>query len=351
MRTLARGALAAALVALAAAAQDPPRDPAAQEQGQPYPAYVPVAVVNPFQPFDRARFDAACRELGATDAQLQAFTARAEELGLARAADDMVRELVPAFAAASKQYEDGDPGAALALAKLLPDGKGSLLGAHVRYRLARLFLDSDDPERAIGILNEYLERDINRSPLDAEAAFFYATALADLPMPEQAEPRLRAFLQWFPDASERYRSAASQRLGEIERQQQSRLHDLANGMQKTARDLKKQRTGKPVQVDQERYLTELQKLIEEFQERESQGGGPPSGTGAPSGPAQNSALVEGEGTVGELRHRPSLADRWGDMKDADREKIAAEVGKALPPQYQKMLEEYYKRLGKAGTRR
>jgi hypothetical protein len=39
------------------------------------------------------------------------------------------------------------------------------------------------------------------------------------------------------------------------------------------------------------------------------------------------------------------------MKDADREKIAAKLQKGLPPQYQKMLEEYYKKLGKAGPRK
>lgn len=349
MSAAARAVLAAIALALAVPAQEPvpPGEP-----GQPYPAVVPVAVQNPFEPFDRARFDAACRELGATDAQLQAMTARAEEVGLARAADDLVRQLVPAFDAAVKLHENGDPAAPLALAKVLPaPGAGSVLGAHVRYHLARLFLDSDDPESAIQILNEYLEHDRNRSPLDAEAAFFYAQALADLPMPEQALPRFRAFLQWFPEASERFRSAASQRVGEIERQQESRLHELADGMKKTSRDLAKQRTGKPVQVDQERYLTELQKLIEEFQERESQSSGPPSGLGPSSGPADDSSLVEGEGTVGNLNNRPSLADRWGPMKDADREKIAAEVGKALPPQYQRMLEEYYKKLGKAGSRR
>ncbi len=344
MSPLARAVLAGCVAALAAAAQEP-----AAEPGQPLPDVTPMAVQNPFTPFDRAAFEATCRQLGATDAQLLAFGARIAEVGLARAADDLLREVVPAFHAAVALHERGDPEGAVALTKLLADAKEPLLRAHVRYHLARLFLDSDDPERAIVILDEYLQHDINRSPLDAEAAFFYAQALADLPMPDHALPRFRAFLQWFPEASERFRSAASQRLGEIERQQESRLHDLANGMKKTERDLKKQRTGKPVQIDQERYLQELQKLIEEFQERESQSSGPPSGTGPSSNPASESALPDGEGSVGNLNNRPSLADRWGDMKDVDREKIAAKVNKGLPPQYRKMLEEYNKKLGKAGT--
>ena len=350
---LLRTLLAGGLLALAAVAQEPgPQDPGkgAATPAAPLPVVPPIAVQNPFQPFDRAKFEASCKQLGASAEQVKTFGARIDEVGLARAADDLVRAAAPAFDAAVKLHEANDPEAAVALTKVLAATQDPLLQAHVRYHLARLFLDSDDPEHAIQTLNDYFEHDINRSPLDAEAAFFYAQALADIPMPEQALPRFRAFLQWFPDASERFRSAAHQRMGEIERQQESRLHELANGMQKTTRDLKKQRTGKPVQVDQEGYLTELQKLIEEYEEKEKKSSGPPSGLGPSSNPASESALVEGEGTVGNLNKRPSMADRWGDMKDADREKIAAKVQKGLPPQYQKMLEEYYKKLGKAGTK-
>lgn len=344
LRTL----LAACLLAVAAAAQQPEAGGAAP--AAPVPAVPPIAVQNPFQPFDRAKFEATCKQLGATDAQLKVFGERIADVGLARAADDLLREAVPTFGAAVKLHEDGNPEAAVALTKVLAETKEPLVRAHVRYHLARLFLDCDDPEHALQVLNDYIQHDLNRSPLDAEAAFFYAQALADIPMPEHAIPRFRAFLQWFPEASERFRAAAHQRIGELERQQESRLHDLANGMQKTRRDLKQQRTGKPTQLDQETYIQQLQKLIEEYQEKESQSSGPPSGLGPSSAPASESALVEGEGTVGNLTKKPSLADRWGDMKDVERDKIEAKVNKGLPPQYQKMLEEYYKKLGKAGSK-
>ncbi len=342
-----RTAFASCLLAVASAAQDP--SPATPTR-PPAVEVPPVAVQNPFQPFDRAKFEAACKQLGAAEAQLKTFAERIAEVGLSRAADDLLRSASPTFDAAVKRHEAGDPEAAVALTKVLAETKDPLLAAHVRYHLARLFLDSDDPEHAIQVLNDYLLQNINRSPLDAEAAFFYAQALADIPMPEAALPRFAAFLKWFPEASERFRSAAHQRMGEIERQQESRLHGLADGMKKTTRDLRKQRTDKPVQTDQEKYLEELQQLIEEYQEKENQSSGPASGLGPSSNPASESALPEGEATVGDLQKRSTLADRWGAMKDAEREKIEAKVNKGLPPQYQKMLEEYYKKLGKAGTK-
>jgi tetratricopeptide (TPR) repeat protein len=308
-------------------------------------------VQNPFLPFDRARFEAAAKTLGATEAQLKAFEQQIEEFGLARASDLLLRAAVPAFAAAVQLQEANDPEAALALTKVLAKTEQPLLRAHLRYHLAEVFLASDDPERAMEVLNDYLRDDKNHSALDPEVAFYYAQALAEVPLPDLAIPRFRAFLQWFPDASERFRSRAHQRIHELERQQ-SDLHKLADEMKQTRRDLKKQKTDKPVQLDQEGYIEKLNELIEMFEEMERQAGGPPSGNGPSNAPATSSALPGGEATVGDLQKRPTLADRWGDMKDRDREKIEAQIQKDLPPQYRKMLEEYYKKLGSTpGTNR
>ncbi|MGE3173347.1 MAG: hypothetical protein AB7O97_12035 [Planctomycetota bacterium] len=314
-------------------------------QGGGDPLAEPARVQNPFLPFDRAAYEAHARTLGATDAQLQEFAQQVDERGVARATDNLMRALKPGFDAAVTQSEDGDPKAALALAQLLQGNDDAVFGGHVRYHLARVFLDGDDPERAVDILNEYLQQNINHTPLDGEVAYFYAQALAEIPEPTLALPRFRAFLLWFPDASERYRASAQQRIAELERQQDSRLHDLADRMKKVGRDLKKQKTDEPVQTEQLDMVEELQELIEMFQEQESQGGGAPSGNTDPSGPASQSALTEGEGRIGNLENRVSLADRWGEMKDQDRKEIESAIQNGLPPQYRKMLEEYYKKLG------
>tara|TARA_R110002072_G_scaffold264409_3_gene423155 strand:- start:24827 stop:25888 length:1062 start_codon:yes stop_codon:yes gene_type:complete len=311
------------------------------------PAVPPVSVQNPFKPFDQPRFEKAARELGATALQVKTFGEDMAEIGAARAADDLLRKALPKFDEAVLAAEDQDPKAALLLAKVLVDTKSPLLQAHVRYHMARLFLSSDDPERAIDVLNEYIGSNINHSPLDGEAAYFYAQSLAEIPMIDAAIPRFNAFLAWFPEASERLRSAAHQRVLELELQKESRLHMLADGMKKTTRDLRKKKTDKPVQLDQEAYLEELDELIEMFQEMEKQSSGPASGLGPSNSPAASSALPGGEGKVGNLNKKPSLADRWGDMRDSERKKIMADVQNTMPPQYQKMLEEYYKKLGKA----
>jgi tetratricopeptide (TPR) repeat protein len=299
---------------------------------------------NPFRPFDPAAYAAHAKSLGASEEQLARFAADCADAGPARAGDALMRALDQGYDAAVRLGEDGDPKAALALAQVAARADATL-GAHARYHLARVLLDGDDPEGAVAILNEYLDKNKNRSPLDGEAAFFYAQALAEVPMPDAALPRFVAFLQWFPDASERFRATAQQRIAELQRQQESRLHTLADRMKKVGRDLKKQKTNEPIQVEQESMIEELQELIEMYEERERQTSGPPSGNSPSNNAANQSALTEGEGRIGKLENRVSLADRWGDMKDKDRKEIESAVQNSLPPQYRKLLEEYYKKLG------
>ncbi len=337
--SLIRGLLAAVLVAASGFTQGEGSE-------------APPTPQSPFKPFERTRFEAQAQQLGATAQQIEQFGKEIADLGIARAADQLLRAAVPSFDAAVKLQEAANPAAALELTKVLAATENTVLQAHVRYHLSEVFLASDDPERSMEVLNDYLRANINQSALDAEAAFYYAQSLAEIPLPDLAVPRFRAFLQWFPEASERFRSAAHQQIQELSRQQESKLHELADEMKKTKRDLKKQKTDKPVQVDQEHYIEQLNELIEMYEQMEKQSGGPPSGNGPSSNPATNSALPGGEATVGALTKKPSLADRWGEMKDRDREKIEAQVQKDLPPQYRKMLEEYYKKLGaNAGTNR
>lgn len=299
----------------------------------------------PFRPFDPAAFAAALQTLGATPDQLAAMAKDAAEMGPARAGEDLLRRLAPAYGKAMELADGSDPRAALELTRLLTPETDVLVAAHVRYQLARLLLDADEPNQAIDVLEGYLKTCSNRTALDGEVVFFYAQAVAEVPNPELAVQLYRSFLKWFPEASERFRAVATQRAAELDRQLDSSLHGLADGMKKVGRDLRHQETGKPTQAKQKEFLTQLDELIEMFEQMERQSSGAASGNGPSSNPADQSSLPEGEARIGNLENVKKVADRWGDMKQKDREKIESEVQTNLPPQYRKMLEEYYKRLG------
>jgi TolA-binding protein len=325
-----------------AAQQDPPLpQPPAVEQAAPA-----APAKSPFLPFDAAAFRAHFQAQGVPAAQLEALTARIGEVGAAAACDEFLRTWSGDYGAAAKLAEAGDPQAALSLAKLLAGDPDPYLRAHVRYHLGRVFLDGDDPERAIVVLREFLNQDLNRTPLDGEALFFLGQAMRDLPQPEQALRAFAAFLQFFPDAPERFRSAAEQHVGELQAQMDSPLHGLADEMKGVERRIKKTDTGEETQKRQDAIVSELQKIIEEIEEREKQMGGGPGGLNNPSNPATKSALPDAGATrIGALNKVPGVADRWGRAKDQDRAAVETDVQQNLPPHYRALLEEYYRRLG------
>ncbi len=305
---------------------------------------------NPFQPFDRDAFVAHVKILGASDEVIAEFLADCDEGLAGRAADDLLRDLVPALDEAAVLAEDGDPRAPIALLKLVQD-QGAADGdayvrAHARYHAGRAFLDADDPERAVEILTEFLRQDRNRTPLDAEVAFFYATSLADIPEPQSAAIAFTDYLRLFPTAPERFRAVAMQRKAELESQFDSPLHGLADVMKGVERDLKKTKTGDPVQTEQLEIVEKLKEIIEKMEEQERQSSGAPGGNQPSPAPASSSALSEGASRVGTLGKVPGVSDRWGEMKDKDREAIENEVNARLNGRYRELVEAYFESLNK-----
>ena len=301
---------------------------------------------NPFRPFDRAAFETHVRSLGADDAAINAFRAACTDGQTDIAADELLRRLVPDLGDAAARADDGDPRSALLLGKLAASAADLYVRAHARYHLGRVMLDNDDPEGAAEVLRDYLREDRNRTPLDAEAAFFYATALADMPLRDSAIAAFTDYIELFPTAPERFRAVAAQRRAELEAQFDSPLHDIADSMRRVERDIKKTRTGDPTQLRQKDIVTKLQKIIEEIEEQEKKSGGMPSGNGPSSSPASKSALPGGPGRVGQLGKAPPVGDRWGNLKDRDRDEIEADLQANLPDRWRERLENYYERLGK-----
>lgn len=299
---------------------------------------------NPFKPFDQAAFEAHAKTAGATDEQLAKFRAAVEEESAGAATDALLRMLSADYDEAVGLAEDGEPRAALSLAELLAKTKDPYLRAHTRYHLGRVFLDGDDPERAVEIHAAFLREDRNLTPLDDEVMYFYAHALAEIPMPVEALGAFRGFLQLFPAAPERYIASATQQKAELESQVDSPLHEIADVMKGVERRIKKTKTGDETQERQKAVMKKLAKIIEEMEQREKSGGSP-GGLGVPSAPAGNSAAPPGQTRIGNLNKASNVVDRWGDLQARDRDAIESELQTKLPGHYREMLEEYYKKLG------
>ncbi len=266
-----------------------------------------------------------------------------------RITDRVLRKLVPEYRKCMNEIETGAPKGVLDLAKFLDETKDPYLRAHARYFLARALLDEDDPEGAVLILADFVTKDSGYSLLDGEGAFYIGYSLALIPDAGNAILNLKAFLDLYPDAPERYRANAAQLLAELEAQWDSPLHAIADEMKYCERKLKKEQTGKKVETKQLEIVEKLTKLIEELEKQEQQqSSGPPKGNQQSKGPANQSSLSDGPGRVGQLHGSRGVKSKWGEMKDRDRKKIMNEVQTKLPERYREVLERYYRKVNRGG---
>jgi tetratricopeptide (TPR) repeat protein len=306
-----------------------------------------AAEVLVFKPFDQAKFEQHMAKLGATERQIASFRKNVEEESAKHAVDDLLLSSFKDYRDAMALAEKDDPRGALELTKVLDGNKDEYVQAYARHQLAQFFLRSDDPEQAATILAEFVRNNLGTTPLDSEVIYFYGSALAMIPDRERATRFFAAFLREFPDAPERLRSSAAQIKAELE-QQEGMLHDISDVMRFCQRKIRKTDTGKKTQDKQKMVIEELQKIIEMLEKQEQQGGGAPGGPGGIR-PAENSALPGGEATKGPLKKAPrKVAEKWGALKPGERKAIEAELNGKMSPRYKKMLEDYYKKLGKTG---
>jgi tetratricopeptide (TPR) repeat protein len=303
-----------------------------------------------FKPFDQTKFEKHMKKLGATDRQIASFRKNVQEESPKHAVDDLLLASFKDYRDAVALAEKGDPRAALELTKVLDGNKDEYVQSYARFQLAQFFLGSDDPEQAATILAEFVKKNLGTTPLDSEVIYFYGSALAMIPDRERASQFFGAFLREFPNAPERLRSSAAQIKAELE-QQEGMLHDISDVMRFCERKIRKTDTGKETQDKQKMVIEELQKIIEMLEKQEQQGGGAPGGPGGVK-PAENSALPGGEATQGPLKKAPrKVAEKWGALKPGERKAIEAELNGKMSPRYKKMLEDYYRKLGKTGPGR
>ncbi len=298
-----------------------------------------------FRPFDPAAFAQHMQSaMDLSKEDVAAFHQQVKDETAKHAVDNFLRRSFKDYAVAVELADQQSPKAALALAKVLVDARDPYLLAYTQYQMARVFLDADDPEEAATILSEFVHSSLNLTPLDSEVIYFFGHSLAQIPERERAVEFFQAFLHEFPEAPERLRASATQILAEL-RQQEGFLHPLADDMKWVERRIRKTRTGEETQAKQQMVIEELQKIIEQLEQMENQAGGAPGGAGG--SPANRSALPGGEHKMGPQNKRvPRVVEQWGKIKDAERREIEVEQVGKLPPAYRKMLEEYYKKLGK-----
>jgi len=272
--------------------------------------------------------------------------------------------LHPAFQAALGAFDNEDPGAVAAFAKLhaSPD---PWLAAHAAYFEGRALMMAERYEDALPLLAKVAGEWIGRTLFAGESLFLVGACQAELLNRKAAANVLRDFLKHYPDAPERMRVGADHVVRTLAAIEEGSLVDVQERMDDSRRRLSLARSGEPTQERQKRIVAMLDRLIEEAEEREQGGGGggcgggggggqggAPSGNQVPGGPANSSSAPGGRTRIGALdratRGRPD--EVWGNARQREREKILNVLKAKFPDRYRELLEQYYKSLQESGGR-
>jgi len=119
------------------------------------------------------------------------------------------------------------------------------------------------------------------------------------------------------------------------------LKFLSKDMKVIVGDLAQYQTDKPVQVKQEKVVSELDILIQKLTKACKSGGG--AGLN-PSRPKADSVIGQGPGGIRDLHDPKAGEKKWGDLPPKQREQILQSKTEGFPPGYEALLQSYYRRL-------
>ncbi|MEO0480917.1 MAG: hypothetical protein AAF196_15705 [Planctomycetota bacterium] len=345
--------LSSLLPALAQGQEPSGQEPSSQQPSAQKPAEQPSRLGrgrSEWPPFDRRAYTERLLALGLSENGLETWQAITEPEQLARESDLLVRRLVPELGEAASGAESGDPRALVALITLVQDEERPVVRAHATYHAARTVLESGDAVRAIDLFATFLREEPGRTPLDADATFHYALANSKAGFDDVAVRAFQIFLERFPEAPEAFRDEAARLRAELAAGGGSPLREIVDEMNSVGQQISQGSLGEETQLRQQAITESLERILEELEEEDQQRNDSAQNTQTSTSPASQSRLPGGRSEVGTLAAPSSVADRWGDVRDREREEILNEIQTRFRGRYRELLEGYYRRLSETEDR-
>jgi hypothetical protein len=126
------------------------------------------------------------------------------------------------------------------------------------------------------------------------------------------------------------------------------IPEISSKMTGVAVDLAKTQTGKPVQDQQKKIVSDLDALIAAL-EKACQGCRMGIARNNPRRPAPDSNPHGGTGGIGDLVDPRQGEKDWAKLSPRERERILQSMSEGFPPEYRTVLERYYRRLADEKT--
>lgn len=287
--------------------------------------------------------------------------AKAAAIGLLDAGGDgaisrALAEVHPEYARAVAAADGGDLKTAVELLEPFAAGQEKKwLAADATWYLARTLMNSERFEDAVPRLEQLTGNMSENSAHLAEANYYIAACHAGMLQTDLAVHAFSAFLEQFPEASERLRVSAWRQLQELQESADPAMTAVTTRMEYSRRRLDISESGGQTQTEQDRIVKLLAEMIQEQQKKEcSSGSCSKSGTkpqpqqqaqkqGAPQKPSQSnkggmSNVANGEAV--EKSFDNGDASPWSRLRDRSRDAANSAIKEKLPVRYREIVERY-----------
>jgi len=272
----------------------------------------------------------------------------------------------PEYRTAKDALDNDDLATGLDAMQKLTSSENAYLAADASFFLGRAYLLMGQHENAVAPLAKLSSELKDHSLRETESLFYLGTAQAGLLQTDAAMENLIRFLQEDASAPERLKMGAYSQLVKLEKIKKDTLEDAHLRMGYSERRLGLSEPGQETQVQQEKVVSILNKLIEETEKKECSNckkGGKCNKPGESQKPGQKpgeqpkpsksqspgqSSNSNGSATEQSFDNGPISI--WSQLRERDRDPANTAVKEKLPPEYRKLIERYYREMSDGSQR-
>lgn len=267
--------------------------------------------------------------------------------------------LYPKYGAAVDSSEEEDADKASELLKQFVESEDPFLAADASFYMARLLMNGERFEDALPLLDK-IKTDYSSQSVHAGVTdYFSGIAHAGLLEKDSAIKSFVKFLENHPDAPERMRVSAWRQVQRLQNIKDGKLDEAHQKMDFSRRRLGIEKTDEPTQVEQEKVVKILTKLIKEAEKKECSGScknckkGGKSKPGAGQKQANNqqkpqqkqggqkgdkAKAQDGKAVVKTYDDMP--ASPWSRLRERSRDPANNAIKDNLPARYRDIVEKY-----------
>lgn len=266
--------------------------------------------------------------------------------------------LYPGYGEAVQAADQSDASTAVTrLAPFASETSNPWLAADATWYQARSLMNEERFEEAVPLLEQLTGKLASQSPHLAEAHYYVAACHAGMLQVELAIPAFSAFLEDFPEASERLRVSAWRQLQVLQESADPKMSAITSRMQYSRRRLDIEESGEQTQTEQGRIVQLLAELIQEQQKKECSNGNSSKNkakqqkeqqqaNNKQSSPQKQSQSQKGgmsniaNGEAIEKTYDNGDASPWSRLRDRSRDSANSAIKEKLPARYREIVERY-----------